>query len=214
MTVGAQLVGYRTLAEGLANLTLSMARMPVPSLPCALLRRLRRDLPLITVPTRPKATPNWRHAHLLERWLVRDIEGRFDDTLLALFADHGQVHASPPTTVYINNLPTFRRLRPLLRTDQGGAILAPGGSCRDFFVYAQENHIAEAQAILTGMVAGRAEVKRVDELVQAGFLGRCPWRPCSRRGRATWWCCPTLAKACFGTKRAASSKNSVGTTVG
>ena len=177
MTVGAQLVGYHTLAEGLANLTLSMARMPGPA--CHVL--YFGDFDAICHyygPDTPQSDAELEGAlSLLERWLVRDIEGRFPNTLLALFADHGQVRTNPSTTIYVNNLPAFRRLRPLLRTDRDGAILAPGGSCRDFFIYAQDEHLAEAQAILSEMVAGRAEVKRVDELVQHGFFGPPPVSP-------------------------------------
>jgi len=111
---------------------------------------------------------------LIERWLQRDILGRFRNTLLMIIADHGQVETNPKTTLYLDQAPGFEKLRPLLRTNRRGEILAPAGSCRDFFVHAHEEHLDEAQERLSRIVGERGEVRRVDEMIEQGYFGPEP----------------------------------------
>lgn len=174
MMAGARLSAYQTLAEGLTNMTLTLHRSPAPT--CCIF--YTGDFDGICHHYGPDAAQSDAELDgiltLLDRWLRRDIEGRFPDTMLMLIADHGQTAVTPSTTLYLNQMPLCEKLRPLLRTNRAGQILAPGGSPRDLFLYVQDAHLAEAQALLAGALAGRADVLRVDELVQAGFFGPTP----------------------------------------
>ena len=101
---------------------------------------------------------------LIDRWLVRDILGRFTDTLVMLIADHGMVETDVPAILYVDQVPLYRRLHPLLRTTARGEVIAPGGSCRDLFVYAQPDHVEEAHALLSAIVGDRGEVRLASTL--------------------------------------------------
>jgi hypothetical protein len=174
MMAGAQMIGYSTLAEGMTNLTLALHRATTPA--CCIF--YTGDFDGICHGYGPDSAQSDAELDailtLLERWLARDIAGRFPDTLLMLIADHGQTALTPDTTFYINQAPIFERLRPLLRTNRHGQILAPGGSPRDLFLYVQEDHLAEAQALLAQALAGRADVLPVADLVREGFFGPTP----------------------------------------
>jgi hypothetical protein len=133
----------------------------------------------------------------IERFLVRDMRSS-RRTLLLLTADHGQTEVDPQTTLYLNKLPGFEReLRPLLRTNRNGKLLPPGGSCRDLFLYTRPGAVDEAQAWITPLVAGQAEVRKSRDMVAQGYFGpRISDVFLSRlgdlvilpyKGQAVWW---------------------------
>jgi hypothetical protein len=174
MTGGARSVGYQTLAEGLTNITLAFMRQNSP-LCCVLYYGAFDSVCHQYGPDTPQSDAELDAVlTLLERWLVRDMERRFPETLLMLFADHGQEAVKPETTLYLNRLPIFEQLRPLLRVNRRGQILAPGGSPRDFFLYGRDECVEEAQSLLAGALAGRADVVRADDLAHQGFFGPPP----------------------------------------
>ncbi|MBU6349605.1 MAG: alkaline phosphatase family protein [Chloroflexi bacterium] len=107
----------------------------------------------------------------IERWLTRDLLGKFEDTLLMVIADHGQVETDPSRILYLDQAPGFERLRPLLRTNRRGEFLAPAGSCRDFFVHARPEALDEAHAVLSNLVGERGEVHLLETLIDEGFFG-------------------------------------------
>lgn len=111
---------------------------------------------------------------IIERWLTRNLLGSLKNSLVMIIADHGQVRINPKNTLYLDQMPAFAQLKPLLRTSRRGDILAPAGSCRDFFVYAKEESIAEAEAVLAAMVGSRGEVRRAVHLVEQGCFGPPP----------------------------------------
>ncbi len=49
--------------------------------------------------------------------------------------------------------------------------MAPGGSCRDFFLYAQPDHLDEAHSLVATMVGERGDVRRVDAMIEQGYFG-------------------------------------------
>ncbi len=108
---------------------------------------------------------------VLERVLLAQAHRRFRHTLLLVTADHGQTAVNPDTTLYLNLHPDFERLRPLLRTNQAGALLTPGGSARDLFLYVRQERSEEAENVLRGMVDGRADVVQTGDLVSQGAFG-------------------------------------------
>ena len=118
---------------------------------------------------------------IVERWLRREIDGKVQDTLLMLFADHGQVGIDPKTTIYLNRARIFPQLEPLLRTDRGGRIIAPAGGPRDFFLHVRDESVDEAQTLLGSFLAGRAEVAQTEALIDAGYFGPGPVADVFRR---------------------------------
>ena len=111
---------------------------------------------------------------VLERWFQRDAGCLPADTLLLLSADHGQVATDPATTLYLNQQPEFRKLQPMLRTTRQGRLLTPAGSCRDMFLYIKPQALEDAQVLVANMVGERAVVRRVADLIEAGFFGPLP----------------------------------------
>ena len=93
------------------------------------------------------------------------------DTLLLLTADHGQTAVSPKTTVYLNQLPEFEQLRPLMRTNGAGKLLTPGGSARDVFLYIEDAHLEEARALLADVLDDTADVYLASDLIELGLFG-------------------------------------------
>lgn len=115
----------------------------------------------------------------LESWLRRDWDGRSGRdgrgrTLLVLFADHGMGPINPATTIYLNRSAVFPRLAPLLQTDRRGRFIAPAGGPRDYFLHVRPQGLEEAQALLAGLLDGRAVVLPTETLIAAGLFGPLP----------------------------------------
>ena len=113
----------------------------------------------------------------VERLFWRPLAGRLQRTLFALIADHGLAPINPQTTVYLNDETRFPGLISMLRTDRRGHPLVPAGACRDFFLYVEDDRLDEAHALLTGPLAGRAQVCRTADLIEAGLFGPLPLSP-------------------------------------
>ena len=104
--------------------------------------------------------------HAMERFITRTKKGK---TLFLLTADHGQSEVDPATTIYLNK--AFPRITKMIKTNQQGKLLVPGGSCRDHFLYIKEEMLEEAQAMLTQGLAGKADVVRTTDLMAQGYFG-------------------------------------------
>ncbi len=92
-------------------------------------------------------------------------------TLCLLTADHGQSEVDPQTTVYLNRDPAFAGVEKFFKTDGKGDLIVPAGSARDFFLYVKEEQVDEARAFLAPRLEGRAEVRKVAEMMEAGYFG-------------------------------------------
>ena len=171
MTRGARVVTYKTLAESLVNMRLNLeaARGPV----ChyfyydgidAVCHRHGPDSPQTEAEIDAFLT-------VLQQAYFDKTPPTHGKTLFILAADHGQTAVDPARTIYLNQLPEFERLRPLLRTNRRGEILVPGGSPRDPFLYIKEEALDEAQALLSQALDGRADVLKTKELIEQGFFG-------------------------------------------
>lgn len=134
----------------------------------------------------------------LESWFRREQARGRSDTLLMLTADHGQVSVDPDTVVYLNTRPEFADLKPMLRTNRQGQVLAPAGSPRDMFLYVQPDRIEEARGLLSTLLAGKAVVARTGDLVAEGYFGPPPFSPnflprlgdlviLPFEGESVWW---------------------------
>lgn len=106
---------------------------------------------------------------VLERHFFSQKSKTTGKTLLLLTADHGQAEVDPKTTIYLNR--AFPGFEKFVKTSADGKLLVPGGSCRDLFLYIKEEHLAEVQALLTEGLAGKADVLRTADLLDAGYFG-------------------------------------------
>ena len=107
----------------------------------------------------------------MEHIFLKALAGNHKKILFLLTADHGQVEIDPQTTIYLNREPAFSGIEKFLKTNQNGELIVPAGSARDFFLYIKPEALDEAQAFLASRLDGRAEVRKVSELVQAGYFG-------------------------------------------
>ncbi len=132
-----------------------------------------------------------------EKLLHATLSGKAGKTLLLLTADHGQDDVFPDRTVYLNH--SIPELTPHIRTDDDGRLLIPGGSARDLFIYIKQDHIDDAFNLLTMHPAleGKAEVRRVSDLIAQGYFGPAPSEQFLQRvadlvilpysGETVWW---------------------------
>jgi hypothetical protein len=81
------------------------------------------------------------------------------------------MEVSPETTLYLNLDARFSGLESYLKTNRQGQLLVPAGSSRDLFLYVKDELLEETQAFLAAGLEGKAEVYRVQHLIEAGFFG-------------------------------------------
>lgn len=107
--------------------------------------------------------------YAMEQFFLNKMKGKLKNTLCMLTADHGHVSIDPKTTIYLNK--HFPQLKEWLKTNKKGELLIPAGSCRNMILYVKEEYLSGAQTLLQEALAGKAEVYRVDELIQQHFFG-------------------------------------------
>jgi hypothetical protein len=168
VTNGARMVPYRTLPEALVNLGQLLDRQK---------RKAYYFLYVDTIDTicHRYGPDSAQTAAEIEAFLAvmelifqQHCAGK-QRTLFLLTADHGQIAIDPATTIYINQ--RFPQILPYLATNRAGQPLAPAGSSRDMFLHIKDAHLDQAQAFLQQALAGRAEIYRVQELIEQGFFG-------------------------------------------
>ncbi len=168
---GAKTNGYRTLPEALVNLADRLSGAKPPSYYFFYFDRIDAICHEYG-PESPQVT-----AEILVFWMTMEhiflkaMEGSRKKILFLLTADHGQVGIDPQTTIYLNREPAFSGLERFLKVNRNGELIVPAGSARDFFLYIKPDMLDEAQAFLASRLAGRAEVRKVSELIQAGYFG-------------------------------------------
>jgi hypothetical protein len=196
MFKGAQAFGYRTLSEGLVNLGEAMAKANSPAyfyLYYEKIDNVSHDYG----PDAPQTTAEIQSFLLTMEHIFKNAVRPKGKTLFMLTADHGQSEVDPKTTIYLNTDPRFPGVAEFLRTDRAGNLIVPGGACRDFFLYVKDGMVDEARAFLASRLEGRAEVRKVAEMIEAGWFGP-QVSPVFRaragdlvilpyRGEAVWW---------------------------
>ncbi len=106
--------------------------------------------------------------HVMEKHFIGNLKptGR---TLFLMTADHGQSEVDPATTVYLNR--AFPGFEKYIKTNRKGALMVPGGSCRDLFLYIQDEMLDEVQHLLEKGLAGKADVVKTEDLIAQGYFG-------------------------------------------
>lgn len=93
-----------------------------------------------------------------------------DGTLVLITADHGMAAVDPEGSVYVNEL--WPEIVDHLERGSDGRPLAPAGSSRDLFLHTRsESSRDHVLTTLRTLLAGRAEVHDVGELIQQGIFG-------------------------------------------
>ena len=110
----------------------------------------------------------------MDRLFLQQVAGRLDDTLLLVTADHGMTAVDPKATIYIDERAEFAGCERFLRRNKRGALLVPAGSPRDMFLYIADGLLQEAQGFFAERLAGRAEVRKVDQMTAEGYFGPGP----------------------------------------
>lgn len=196
MFKGAQAFGYKTLPEGLVNLGEALAKSTPPAyfyLYYEKIDSVGHDYG----PDAPQTAAEIQSFLLTMEHIFRRVVCPKGKTLFLLTADHGQSEVDPQTTIFINTDPRFEGVTRFLRTNRAGEFIVPGGACRDFFLYIREGMVDEAQAFLASRLEGRAEVRKVAEMMAEGWFGP-KVSPAFRtragdlvilpyRGEAVWW---------------------------
>jgi len=168
---GAAARGYRTLPEALVNLGEELRRSKPPAY-LVLYNEKIDTLSHIYGPEAPQTEAEILvFLTVLEQVFLKAVTGSGKKVLFLLTADHGQTETDPQTTIYLNRDPRFQGVEKFLRTDRQEKLLVPAGSPRDFFLYIKEGMVEEAQAFLTERLTGKAEVRKVTDLVQEGTFG-------------------------------------------
>ena len=105
----------------------------------------------------------------LDHIFLKAVEGKVDNTMILLSADHGQTNVDPKTTVYLNR--EIKNIADYFKTTKDGLPIVPAGSCRDMFLHVKEEKIPELIERLDKLLAGKAEVYKTEELIKQGFFG-------------------------------------------
>lgn len=177
VTRGAEMVPYTTLPEALVNLGELLEQAPTPAYFFLYFEKMD-SISHTYGPDSPQVAAEIEACLLLlERLLLQKFQGKLDNTLLLLTADHGHMAISPETTIYLNREPRFSGIESYLKTNRQGQPLVPAGSSRDMFLYVKDDLLEEAQAFLAARLEGQAEVHRVQPLIEQGFFGPPPISP-------------------------------------
>jgi predicted AlkP superfamily pyrophosphatase or phosphodiesterase len=195
---GANASGYRTLPEALVTLAEALAK-PTPNLTYYVLYNEKIDAVSHEYgPETPQTTAEIEVFLLtMESIFLKALKGNRRKILFLLTADHGQSETDPETTIYLNRDPRFEGIQKFLQTNRQGELLVPAGSARDFFLYVQAGMVDDAQEFLTQRLEGRAEVRKVADLMSGGWFGpTLSPRFCERAGdlvilpfryESVWW---------------------------
>ncbi len=91
------------------------------------------------------------------------------NTLFMLTADHGQTTVVKENAIYINK--QYPEILPYIKKNKEGEYIIPCGSFRDMFLHIEKGHVDEVLTFLQEKLKGKAEVYKVQELIEAGIFG-------------------------------------------
>jgi Type I phosphodiesterase / nucleotide pyrophosphatase len=169
VTNGARRVPYRTLPEALVNLGQLLDRQKRKSYYFMYVDTIDTICHRYGPDSPQTAAEIEAFLAIMELIFHQQRAGKQPRTLFLLTADHGQIAIDPATTIYINQ--RFPEVLPFLATNRAGQPLAPAGSSRDMFLHVKEAYLDQAQALLQQALVGRAEIYRVQDLIDQGFFG-------------------------------------------
>ena len=179
---GANAIGYRTLPEALINLAGKLSEAKPPAYYFLYFDRIDAIAHEYGPQSIQLTAEILVFLDTMERIFMKALAGNSRKILFLLTADHGQVETDPQTTIFLNRDPVFSGFEKFLRINRNGELIVPAGSARDFFLYVKDGMLDETQAFLASRLEGRAEVRKVAELMDEGYFG--PVISPQLRGRA------------------------------
>jgi hypothetical protein len=168
---GAKALGYRTLPEALINLAGNLSEVKPPAYIFFYYDRIDSIGHEYGPESRQMTAEILAFMLAMEHIFLKALPQNRRKILFLLAADHGQVETDPRTTIYLNHDPAFSGVEKFLRSNRSGELIVPAGSARDFFLYIQPGMLDEAQAFLASRLDGRAEVRKVTEMMEEGYFG-------------------------------------------
>jgi predicted AlkP superfamily pyrophosphatase or phosphodiesterase len=167
---GTEQRSFRTLSEALINLKLLLEKQTRPTYVHLYFDKIDA-LAHRYGPNAPQTEAEIETFLLIMEHYVERIFNGKKRVLFLMTADHGQVEIDPQTTIYLNTNPLFAGIENYLKPNRNGQFLVPAGSARDMFLHIRENLLEEAQTFLSTRLEGKADVVRVDSLIEEGYFG-------------------------------------------
>lgn len=167
---GTEQRSFRTLSEALINLGLLLEKQTKPTFVHLYFDKIDAIAHRYG-PNSPQADAEIEtFLMIMEHYMERVFGGR-KKVLFLMTADHGQVEVDPQTTIYLNTDPSFAGVERFIKRNRAGQLLVPAGSARDMFLHVGDELLDEAQEFLSTRMEGKADVIRVNSLVENGYFG-------------------------------------------
>ena len=171
---GAQMRPYTTLPEALYNLRQEARQTPKPAYFFLYYDRIDALAHLYGPHSPQVAAEIDSFLYNLEQLFFRPAQAELRNTLFVLVADHGQMPVDPAKVIYLNTDRDFVGLERFLRRNHRGELIGPGGSPRDLFLYIHDDLLPEAQTFFAERLAGVADVRLTQPLIEQGYFGPLP----------------------------------------
>jgi len=171
---GAQMRPYLTLPEACYNLRQEVQQAPKPAYFFLYYDRIDALAHLYGPQSPQVAAEINSFLYTLEHLFFQPAQGALHNTLFILTADHGQMTVNPAQTVFVNVDRNFAGMERFLRRNRRGALIGPGGSARDLFLYVKDELLNEAQGFFAERLAGIADVHLTQSFIDDGFFGPAP----------------------------------------
>jgi predicted AlkP superfamily pyrophosphatase or phosphodiesterase len=167
---GTEQRGYRSLSEALVNLSVLLEQQTNRTYIYLYFDKID-SLCHKYGPAAPQSEAEMETFLLMmEYYIERILKGK-KRVLFLMTADHGQVEIDPQTTTFLNTNPSFAGIERFIKTNRQGQLLIPAGSARDMFLYIKDDLLDEAQSFLSTRLEGKADVVKVNLLIEAGYFG-------------------------------------------
>jgi predicted AlkP superfamily pyrophosphatase or phosphodiesterase len=167
---GAKQSSFRTLSEALVNLKLLLEKQNKPTYVHLYFDKID-SLGHKYGPSAPQFEAEAETFLLMMDYYMERIFRGKKRILFLMTADHGQVEINPETTIYLNTSAQFAGVERFLKTNRNGELLVPAGSARDMFLYIKDDLLEEAQSFLAARLEGKADVVKVESLIEDGYFG-------------------------------------------
>jgi len=167
---GTEQRSFKTLSEALINLSLVLEKQTKPAYIYLYFDKIDA-LCHKYGPNAPQAEAEIETFLLMMEYYITRIFNGNKRILFLMTADHGQVDIDPHTTIFLNTNQRFAGVERFLKANRNGQLLVPAGSPRDMFLYIKEDLLEEAQAFLATRLEGKADVRKVDSLIEDGYFG-------------------------------------------
>lgn len=167
---GAEQRSFRTLSEALINLSFLLEKQINPTYIYFYFDKID-SLGHKYGPAAPQTEAEIATFLLMMEYYIERIFRGKKRILFLMTADHGQVDINPETTIYLNTNSKLTGVERFLKTNRNGALLVPAGSARDMFLYVKDDLLDEARSFLSARLEGKADVVKVQSLMDDGYFG-------------------------------------------